>query len=82
MLSTCISESVTSFSATLGEADVRKWYTSYLWSFYVVSVSEHNIFFFFSYRVQQVEGVLEEEKSLNILEDPTMVINQVSNFSQ
>jgi len=39
------------------------------------SASQHNIFFFFSYRLQQVEDVLEEEKSLDIVQDPTRIFN-------
>jgi hypothetical protein len=43
--------------------------------FLVASASQHNILFFFSYRLQQVEGVLEEEKSLDILQEPTRIFN-------
>jgi hypothetical protein len=32
-------------------------------------------FFFFNYRFQQVEDVTEEEKSLNILQDPKRFFN-------
>jgi hypothetical protein len=44
-----------------------------------------NILCFFNYRLQQIEDVLEEEKSLDILQTQqefSMVINQVSNFFQ
>jgi len=43
--------------------------------FLVAGASQHNIFFFFSYRLQRVEDVLEEEKSLDILQDPTRIFN-------
>jgi hypothetical protein len=43
------------------------------------------MFFFFSYRLQQVEDVLEEEKFWTFFrtyQEFSMVINQVSSFSQ
>jgi hypothetical protein len=33
------------------------------------------MFFFFNYRLHQVEDVLEEDKSLDILQDPTRILN-------
>jgi hypothetical protein len=43
--------------------------------FLVASASRHNIFFVFGYRLQQVEDVLEEEKSLDIFQGPTRIFN-------
>jgi hypothetical protein len=37
--------------------------------------SQHNIFFFCGYRLQQVADILEEERSLDVLQDPTRIFN-------
>jgi hypothetical protein len=49
--------------------------------FLVASASQHNIFFFFGYRLQQLDDVLEEEKSLDMFQDPTRIFSDdKSNF--
>ena len=47
----------------------------------MAGVSQHNIFVFFTYRFQQIGGVLKEEKCLNVLQDPTGIFtNDESSF--
>jgi hypothetical protein len=53
--------------------------------FIIVDFLGNCLFLFFSYKFQQVEDALKEEKSLDIFLDPTRVFNgdeSSSNFSQ
>jgi hypothetical protein len=53
--------------------------------FIVVDFLGSCLFLFFRYKLQQVEDVLKEEKSLDILLDPTRILNgddSSSNFYQ
>ena len=47
----------------------------YCWFFLIAGAFQRNIFFFFSFRLHQVDDVLVEEKSLDFLQDPTRIFN-------
>jgi hypothetical protein len=82
-VATCTSESVNSIQVRQ-LAEMVKMLFSFV-GILVASASQHNMFFFFRYRLQQVEDVLEEEKFWTFFrthQEFSMLINQVSSFSQ